>query len=382
MTTDVQPILDTGPLDWRIGIVDTNGRPTPEFQRRWNTQRQNNGLITPTTVAVGAPVSPAPADGSEYVDIGASPPALYVASSANWIKVGVYSFLQLSDVPHAYTSSANKLVQVNTGATGLVFTDTSHILDTIGAVQGDLLYRSATSWSVLAPGTAGQLLSTGGAGTNPAWESITTAIDTLGSTQGDVLYRSATGWTVLAPGTSGNVLTTGGTGANPSWAAGGGGGGGAQTEYGIASMQVSPNTSSAQTAGFCIGTPMLIAKPVVLNSLKFMAFAANAASQVTPTVYSSDPVTGALSTQLAVGPTITGVTQGLNKLSFSAPLTVAAGTPLWIGIGIFTSSFSTMASPTEAIFFFSISSAVPPTTPSGVSISSGLNASMWLSTDV
>ena len=39
-----------------------------------------------------------------------------------------------------------------------------------------------------------------------------------GSAQGSVLYRSASAWTVLAPGTSGQVLTTGGAGANPSWA--------------------------------------------------------------------------------------------------------------------------------------------------------------------
>ncbi len=51
-------------------------------------------------------------------------------------------------------------------------------------------------------------------------------LDTLGSTQGDVLYRGASAWTVLAPGTSGQVLTTQGAAANPHWAAGGGGGAG------------------------------------------------------------------------------------------------------------------------------------------------------------
>lgn len=40
------------------------------------------------------------------------------------------------------------------------------------------------------------------------------------STQGNILYRSNTGWSTLAPGTAGQVLTTGGTGANPSWQAG------------------------------------------------------------------------------------------------------------------------------------------------------------------
>lgn len=37
--------------------------------------------------------------------------------------------------------------------------------------------------------------------------------------QGQVLYRGATGWTCLAPGTSGQVLTTAGAAANPAWGA-------------------------------------------------------------------------------------------------------------------------------------------------------------------
>lgn len=51
------------------------------------------------------------------------------------------------------------------------------------------------------------------------------AIDTLlGSTQGMIMYRNATTWVALSPGTNGYVLTSGGAAANPSWAAGGGGG--------------------------------------------------------------------------------------------------------------------------------------------------------------
>ena len=101
----------------------------------------------------------------------------------------------------------------------------------------------------MAPGTSGQVLTTGGAAANPAWATaaaglpsiasndllantgtaaatpvattLTALIDAaLGSTQGDILYRGASAWSVLAPGTSGQVLTTGGASANPAWAAG------------------------------------------------------------------------------------------------------------------------------------------------------------------
>jgi microcystin-dependent protein len=59
------------------------------------------------------------------------------------------------------------------------------------------------------------------AGSGDASElTITQVIDAVGGTpaQGDILYRGSGAWTRLAPGTAGQVLTTGGAGANPSWA--------------------------------------------------------------------------------------------------------------------------------------------------------------------
>ncbi len=46
-----------------------------------------------------------------------------------------------------------------------------------------------------------------------------------GSVQGAILYRGASGWTLLPPGTSGQVLTTAGTAADPAWQTGSSGGG-------------------------------------------------------------------------------------------------------------------------------------------------------------
>lgn len=47
-------------------------------------------------------------------------------------------------------------------------------------------------------------------------------LDLIGSTRGSVLYRGASGWAALTPGTSGQFLKTNGAGADPTWAAGGG----------------------------------------------------------------------------------------------------------------------------------------------------------------
>lgn len=66
-----------------------------------------------------------------------------------------------------------------------------------------------------------------GSTSTPSDVTISSLLDKLfGSTQGSVVYRGASSWSALAPGTSGYVLKTQGAGANPTWAAESGGGGG------------------------------------------------------------------------------------------------------------------------------------------------------------
>lgn len=48
---------------------------------------------------------------------------------------------------------------------------------------------------------------------------INTGLIIASEAQGDILYRGASAWSRLAAGTSGYVLTSGGAGANPAWAA-------------------------------------------------------------------------------------------------------------------------------------------------------------------
>jgi hypothetical protein len=82
---------------------------------------------------------------------------------------------------------------------------------------GSIVYGNGTSaYNTLAiNATANTILNS--SGTAPQYSTLTTLLDTLGSTQGQVLYRGASTWTALATGTSGQVLTTGGSAANPSW---------------------------------------------------------------------------------------------------------------------------------------------------------------------
>lgn len=127
---------DIGPLDWRIPIVTPEGRPTSEFQRRWATQIGNNSEIGLVQTGTGAPPSsPTPTDGAQYVDISVSPYDYYVAYNGTWH--------QLNDI--------------------------SSLLDTISNVRGSILYRGASTWQALAPGSSGQFLKTNGAGADPSW---------------------------------------------------------------------------------------------------------------------------------------------------------------------------------------------------------------------
>lgn len=60
----------------------------------------------------------------------------------------------------------------NGGSTYPAFTNLTYILDNVfGSTQGSLLYRGASTWTTLGPGTAGQCLNSGGAGANPSWAS-------------------------------------------------------------------------------------------------------------------------------------------------------------------------------------------------------------------
>ncbi len=146
----------------------------------------------------------------------------------------------------------------------------TQVLDVLGANQGEILFRGASSWTNLGHGVSGQVLSTQGASADPIWvdaagggtvtqintstgvtggpitssgtislasiasgtllanvssvsaaptaNSLSTVLDLLGSTVGAVPYRGSSTWTELAPGTAGNFLQSSGSGSTPTYA--------------------------------------------------------------------------------------------------------------------------------------------------------------------
>lgn len=64
----------------------------------------------------------------------------------------------------------------------------------------------------------------------PSDLTATQVLDAVGSTRGSILYRGASGWAILPPGTSGQVVTSNGAGADPSYQDAAGGSGGSDTD--------------------------------------------------------------------------------------------------------------------------------------------------------
>lgn len=131
------------------------------------------------------------------------------------------------------------------------------ILDTLGSTQGNILYRNATVWTVLAPGTAGQLLQTNGAGANPSYVSPPKVQSQFVTTTGTFAIpstaTSATVFKFTAVGGGG-----GGGGSNGTNAPGGGGGAGGSSITWFSGFTVSTNVTitigAAGAAGAAPGT--------------------------------------------------------------------------------------------------------------------------------
>lgn len=159
-----------------------------------------------------------------------------------------------------------------------VATSLSAFIDyALGSTRGAVIYRGASGWAILAPGTSGYFLSSGGAGADPSWanpsaggtvtsvatgsgltggpisttgtisfaaianglvlanisgssaapsaHSVSDILDAVFSaSRGTILFRGNSGWSALGPSTSGLFLQTNGASADPSWGSPAGGG--------------------------------------------------------------------------------------------------------------------------------------------------------------
>lgn len=74
-------------------------------------------------------------------------------------------------------------------------------------------------------------------------------LDSISTTRGAILYRGASGWAALTPGTDGYFLASNGTGADPAYEAGGGGGGGSATWELISTADITSAVATVDITG-------------------------------------------------------------------------------------------------------------------------------------
>ena len=151
-------------------------------------------------------------------------------NGASWIQL---SSLDLSglpivletanfDVPDGFVLTAGLGVTLTPGAGTLTVSSTGGTVVSISEGAGIVCTPNPITGSgsvALAPIADHTLLANiSGGALAPSSTTLTALIDNaIGSTRGDILYRNATVWTVLAPSTAGFVLQTGGAGADPAY---------------------------------------------------------------------------------------------------------------------------------------------------------------------
>jgi hypothetical protein len=177
-----------------------------------------------------------------------------VSPTANW-----------NGTTPAAPAGALNAVYANSGANISCSISASGLLDVLGSTRGSVLYRAAGGWAPLTPGTAGQFLTTQGAGADPTWttssggvaiqvnggavtptanwngttpaapagalnaswqvssSSISCNIGAsallalLSTTRGEILYYNGSAWVALGVGSNGQYLQTRGAGNDPRW---------------------------------------------------------------------------------------------------------------------------------------------------------------------
>lgn len=104
------------------------------------------------------------------------------------------------------------------GKTGVVILNKDDIFG-IDSIETKDIKSKAVTYAKFQDITTQRVLGRNTAGTGIVQElTISQMMDWTSSTQGAVWFRGASGWSVLTPGTSGNVLQTNGAGADPTWA--------------------------------------------------------------------------------------------------------------------------------------------------------------------
>lgn len=185
-------------------------------------------------------------------------------------------------------------------------------------------------------------------------------LDAISTTQGVVLYRGATDWASLAPGTAGQVLQTGGAGANPSWTTVSGGNS-YRTLFGP--VQGKGGGTATWTAGFMGAVSVYLLPGETISKVGFEANAASASTVWKVGLYSDNA--GAMDTKLAeASSTTTGVVVGMNEQTLSSSYTNSGSSPIyvWLTLVATTANFTIRTGHSWQCRYYNLGSTTLPTT--------------------
>ena len=213
-TAQVMTMLGAAPLASPT-FTGTPSAPTPSSSDSSTTlattafvKAQGYGTGTVTSVAAGAGLS-----GGTITTTGTiSLPTTGVTAASYGSSSAVSTFTV--DAYGRITAASNTNISVS--AIGAV--PTSRTISTSSGISGggDLSANRTLSLTTIANNTL--LGNVSGSSASPSQTTLTSLMDaTLGNQQGDIIYRAGSIWTTLTPGSAGQVLASGGTGANPYW---------------------------------------------------------------------------------------------------------------------------------------------------------------------